>query len=168
MCRSASCLLVVCVSYVHILVDAFVIFFFSSRRRHTRCALVTGVQTCALPISGVTSRIAEVRKAIDAAKHPALFMVDTISGLASADYRHDEWGVDVTVNGSQKGLMLPPGHGFHALALKSIAVSHTAQRPRSYWTCHTRTANNPSSAFNNTPAHNPTYTPQGASDLQIH
>src|SRR3546814_7268189 len=129
MCRSASCLLVVCVSYVHILVDAFVIFFFSSRRRHTRCALVTGVQTCALPISGVTSRIAEVRKAIDAAKHPALFMVDTISGLASADYRHDEWGVDVTVPGSQKGLMLPPGLGFNALSPKAIGVEDREDDP---------------------------------------
>src|SRR3546814_9968508 len=70
---------------------------------------------------GVTSRIAEVRKAIDEAQHPALFMVDTISGLASADYRHDAWGVDVTVTGSQKGLMLPPGPALHALSPDGIA-----------------------------------------------
>ena len=73
--------------------------------------------------TGVTSNIAAVRKAIDAAKHPALLMVDTISGLASADYRHDEWGVDVTVSGSQKGLMLPPGIGFNAISPKAIEAS---------------------------------------------
>ena len=66
--------------------------------------------------TGVTSRIGAIRKAIDAAKHPALFMVDTISSLASIDYRHDEWGVDVTVAGSQKGLMLPPGLSFNAIS----------------------------------------------------
>ena len=70
--------------------------------------------------TGATSRIGVVRKAIDTAKHPALFLVDTISGLASADYRHDEWGVDVTITGSQKGLMLPPGLGFNALSPKAI------------------------------------------------
>ena len=70
--------------------------------------------------TGVTSNIAAVRKAIDAAKHPALLLVDTISGLASADYRHDEWGVDVSISGSQKGLMLPPGMSFNALSPKAI------------------------------------------------
>src|SRR3954470_7200123 len=70
--------------------------------------------------TGVTSRIGEVRKAIDRANHPALFMVDTISSLASIDYRHDEWGVDVTVAGSQKGLMLPPGLGFNAVSEKAL------------------------------------------------
>jgi alanine-glyoxylate transaminase/serine-glyoxylate transaminase/serine-pyruvate transaminase len=83
--------------------------------------------------TGVTSDIAAVRKAIDAAKHPALLMVDSISGLASADYRHDEWGVDVTISGSQKGLMLPPGLGFNALSPRAIEASKTAKLPRSYW-----------------------------------
>lgn len=83
--------------------------------------------------TGVTSDIAAVRRAIDAAGHPALLMVDTISGLACADYRHDEWGVDVAVSGSQKGLMLPPGISFNALSPKAIEVSRTARLPRSYW-----------------------------------
>jgi alanine-glyoxylate transaminase/serine-glyoxylate transaminase/serine-pyruvate transaminase len=83
--------------------------------------------------TGVTSNIAAVRKAIDAAKHPALLMVDTISGLASSDYRHDEWGVDVTVSGSQKGLMLPPGISFNALSPRALEVSKTAKLPKSFW-----------------------------------
>ena len=83
--------------------------------------------------TGVTSDIAAVRRAIDAAKHPALLMVDTISGLASADYRHDEWGVDVAVSGSQKGLMLPPGMSFNALSPKAIAASKTAKLPKAFW-----------------------------------
>jgi alanine-glyoxylate transaminase/serine-glyoxylate transaminase/serine-pyruvate transaminase len=83
--------------------------------------------------TGVTSDIAAVRRAIDAAGHPALLMVDTISGLASADYRHDEWGVDVTVGGSQKGLMLPPGISFNALSPKALAASKTAKLPKSFW-----------------------------------
>lgn len=83
--------------------------------------------------TGVTSDISAVRRAIDAAGHPALLMVDTISGLASADYRHDEWGVDVTISGSQKGLMLPPGISFNAISDKAIASSQTAQLPKSFW-----------------------------------
>nr|WP_163502273.1 aminotransferase class V-fold PLP-dependent enzyme [Halomonas socia] len=83
--------------------------------------------------TGVTSDIAAVRRAIDAAGHPALLIVDTISGLASADFRHDEWGVDVTVSGSQKGLMLPPGISFNALSDKAIEVSKTAKLPKSFW-----------------------------------
>lgn len=83
--------------------------------------------------TGVTSDISAVRRAIDAAGHPALLMVDTISGLASADYRHDEWGVDVTISGSQKGLMLPPGISFNAISDKAIATSQTAQLPKSFW-----------------------------------
>jgi len=83
--------------------------------------------------TGVTSDIAAVRRAIDAAGHPALLLVDTISGLASADYRHDEWGVDVTVSGSQKGLMLPPGISFNAVSPKAIEASRTATLPRSFW-----------------------------------
>jgi len=74
-----------------------------------------------------------VRRAIDAAGHPALLLVDTISGLGSADYRHDEWGVDVTVSGSQKGLMLPPGISFNAVSQKAIAASKSAKLPRAFW-----------------------------------
>ena len=83
--------------------------------------------------TGVTSNIAAVRKAIDAAKHPALLLVDTISGLGSADYRHDDWGVDVSISGSQKGLMLPPGISFNALSSKAIAASKTATLPKAFW-----------------------------------
>jgi len=83
--------------------------------------------------TGSVSPIAAVRKAIDAANHPALFMVDTISGLASLDYRHDEWGVDVTVSGSQKGLMLPPGLSFNAVSEKALATAKSSTMPRSYW-----------------------------------
>lgn len=83
--------------------------------------------------TGATSDIAAVRRAIDEAGHPALLMVDTISGLASADYRHDAWGVDVTVSGSQKGLMLPPGISFNALSPKALAASKTAKLPKAFW-----------------------------------
>ncbi len=83
--------------------------------------------------TGVTSDIAAVRRAIDAAGHPTLLLVDTISGLACADYRHDEWGVDVTVSGSQKGLMLPPGISFNALSPKAIAASRTSNLPKAFW-----------------------------------
>jgi alanine-glyoxylate transaminase/serine-glyoxylate transaminase/serine-pyruvate transaminase len=83
--------------------------------------------------TGVTSRVPDVRAAIDAAGHPALLLVDTISSLASIDYRHDEWRVDVTVAGSQKGLMLPPGLGFNAVSEKALAASRSAGLPRSYW-----------------------------------
>lgn len=83
--------------------------------------------------TGVTSDIAAVRKAIDDAKHPALLMVDTISGLASADFRHDQWGIDVSISGSQKGLMLPPGISFNALSPRAIEASKTANLPRSFW-----------------------------------
>lgn len=83
--------------------------------------------------TGVTSDIAAVRRAIDAAKHPALLLVDTISGLACADYQHDAWGVDVTISGSQKGLMLPPGISFNAISEKAIAASRSAKLPKSFW-----------------------------------
>ncbi len=83
--------------------------------------------------TGVTSDIAAVRRAIDATGHPALLLVDTISGLASADYRHDDWGVDVTVSGSQKGLMLPPGISFNALSPKALEVSRSARLPKAFW-----------------------------------
>ena len=83
--------------------------------------------------TGVTSDIAAVRRAMDAARHPALLMVDTISSLASIDYRHDEWGVDVTVGASQKGLMLPPGLSFNAVGERALAAHGAARLPRSYW-----------------------------------
>src|SRR5262249_41262012 len=83
--------------------------------------------------TGCLSPIAEIRKAIDAAGHPALFFVDTISSLASADYRHDEWKADVTIGGAQKGLMLPPGMSFNALSDKALAAAKTATLPKSFW-----------------------------------
>ena len=107
--------------------------------------------------TGVVSRIADVRHAIDAAKHPALFMVDTISSLASIDYRHDEWGVDVTVAGSQKGLMLPPGLSFNCASQKALAASKTAHLPRSYWAWDDMIANGKGGYFPYTPATNLLY-----------
>jgi alanine-glyoxylate transaminase/serine-glyoxylate transaminase/serine-pyruvate transaminase len=107
--------------------------------------------------TGVVSRIAEVRKAIDAAGHPALFMVDTISSLASLDYRHDEWGVDVTVAGSQKGLMLPPGLSFNCISAKALAASKTAKLPRSYWAWDEMLASGKTGYFPYTPATNLLY-----------
>ena len=83
--------------------------------------------------TGVTSRIAEIRRAMDAARHPALLLVDTISSLGSIDYRHDAWGVDVTVACSQKGLMLPPGLGFNAIGPRALRASEKARLPRAYW-----------------------------------
>jgi alanine-glyoxylate transaminase/serine-glyoxylate transaminase/serine-pyruvate transaminase len=83
--------------------------------------------------TGALSPIAEIRKAIDDAGHPALFMVDTISSLASADYRHDEWGVDVSVGGAQKGLMLPPGMSFNAISDKALKANQTAKMPKSFF-----------------------------------
>ena len=107
--------------------------------------------------TGVVSRIAEIRKAIDAAKHPGLFMVDTISSLASIDYRHDEWGVDVTVAGSQKGLMLPPGLSFNCVSKKALAASKSARLPRSYWAWDEMIANGKGGYFPYTPATNLLY-----------
>ncbi len=107
--------------------------------------------------TGVTSRIGDVRKAIDRAKHPALFMVDTISSLGSIDYRHDEWGVDVTVAGSQKGLMLPPGLSFNAVSDKALAASKNAKLPRSYWSWDEMLTPNKSGFFPYTPSTNLLY-----------
>ncbi|HEY9460491.1 MAG TPA: aminotransferase class V-fold PLP-dependent enzyme [Paralcaligenes sp.] len=107
--------------------------------------------------TGVTSNIPAVRHAIDRANHPALFMVDTISSLASVDYRHDEWGVDVTVSGSQKGLMLPPGLSFNAISAKALAASQTSKLPRSYWDWHPMLDINPTGYFPYTPATNLLY-----------
>ena len=83
--------------------------------------------------TGVTSGIADIRREMNRSSHPALLMVDTISSLGSIDYRHDEWEVDVTVAGSQKGLMLPPGLSFNAISEKALAASKSAKLPRSYW-----------------------------------
>jgi alanine-glyoxylate transaminase / serine-glyoxylate transaminase / serine-pyruvate transaminase len=107
--------------------------------------------------TGVTTRIGEVRRAIDRARHPALFMVDTISSLASMDYRHDEWGVDVTVAGSQKGLMLPPGLSFNCVSEKALAASKSAKLPRSYWSWDEMLASNKDGWFPYTPATNLLY-----------
>ena len=107
--------------------------------------------------TGSTSRISEIRKAIDAAGHPALFMVDTISSLASVDYRHDEWQVDVTVSGSQKGLMLPPGLSFNAISEKAMAASKANSLPRSYWDWQEMVKINASGFFPYTPATNLLY-----------
>jgi alanine-glyoxylate transaminase / serine-glyoxylate transaminase / serine-pyruvate transaminase len=107
--------------------------------------------------TGVTSRVPAVRAAIDGTGHPALFLVDTISSLASIDYRHDEWGVDVTVGGSQKGLMLPPGLSFNAVSEKALAASHTARLPRSYWAWDEILAANRDGFFPYTPATNLLY-----------
>jgi alanine-glyoxylate transaminase/serine-glyoxylate transaminase/serine-pyruvate transaminase len=104
--------------------------------------------------TGVTSRIAAVRRAVDAARHPALLMVDAVSSLASIDYRHDEWGVDVTVACSQKGLMLPPGLGFNAIGGKAIHAKKTARLPCSYWDWHAMREPNRSGFFPYTPATN--------------
>jgi alanine-glyoxylate transaminase / serine-glyoxylate transaminase / serine-pyruvate transaminase len=107
--------------------------------------------------TGVTSKIAEVRKAMDRAQHPALLLVDTISGLGSIDYRHDEWGVDVTVAGSQKGLMLPPGLSFNAVSEKALAASKSAKLPRSYWSWDEMIGPNKTGFFPYTPSTNLLY-----------
>jgi alanine-glyoxylate transaminase / serine-glyoxylate transaminase / serine-pyruvate transaminase len=107
--------------------------------------------------TGVTSSIAPVRAAIDAAGHPALLMVDTISGLASADYRHDEWGVDVTISGSQKGLMLPPGLGFNCLSQKALQAHEHSKFRKSYWDWSSMLGNNANGFFPYTPATNLLY-----------
>ena len=102
--------------------------------------------------TGVVSDIGAIRVAIDAAGHPALLLVDTVSSLGSIDYRHDEWGVDVTVTGSQKGLMLPPGLGFNAVSDKALDASATAQSNRSYWDWQPMLTANESGFFPYTPA----------------
>ena len=104
--------------------------------------------------TGVTSRIGEIRKAMDRTGHPALLLVDTISSLGSIDYRHDEWGVDVTVGCSQKGLMLPPGLGFNAISQKALTAAKTARLPRSYWDWEPMLRDNRTGFFPYTPATN--------------
>ena len=107
--------------------------------------------------TGSTSRIKEVRDAINSANHDALLMVDTISGLASMEYKHDEWGVDITVSGSQKGLMLPPGLSFNAISEKAIKISRTSGMRRSYWDWEEQIEANRSGSFPYTPATNLLY-----------
>jgi len=107
--------------------------------------------------TGAVTRVAGVRKAIDDARHPALLLVDTISSLGSIDYRHDDWGVDVTIAGSQKGLMLPPGLSFNAVSEKALAASRTATLPRSYWSWEEMLGPNKQGFFPYTPATNLLY-----------
>ena len=107
--------------------------------------------------TGCVSRIDEVRAALDAAGHPALLIVDTISSLGSMEYRHDAWGVDVTVAGSQKGLMLPPGLSFNAVSAKALRAAEEARLPRSYWDWRPMLAANASGYFPYTPATNLLY-----------
>ncbi len=104
--------------------------------------------------TGAVSRISEIRQAMDRARHPALLMVDTISSLASMDYRHDDWGVDVTVGGSQKGLMLPPGLSFNAVSEKALAANQTAKMSRYYWDWQEMLKPNRAGFFPYTPATN--------------
>jgi alanine-glyoxylate transaminase/serine-glyoxylate transaminase/serine-pyruvate transaminase len=115
--------------------------------------------------TGATSPIADVRKAIDAAGHDALLMVDTISGLCSADYRHQEWGVDVTVSGSQKGLMLPSGLGFNAMSDRALEVHKTVTTKKSYWDWTEMLGPNANGWFPYTPATNLLYGLSEAIDM---
>jgi alanine-glyoxylate transaminase/serine-glyoxylate transaminase/serine-pyruvate transaminase len=115
--------------------------------------------------TGCISHIDEVRKAIDGVRHPALLMVDTISSLGSIDYRHDAWGADVTVGGSQKGLMLPPGLSFNALSEKAVAAGKAAKLPKSYWAWEDMIAANKNGYFPYTPATNMLYALAEAIDM---
>jgi len=117
--------------------------------------------------TGVTSDVAAVRRAIDGAGHPALLMVDTISSLGSIDYRHGEWGVDVTVSGSQKGLMLPPGLSFNALSDKAIAASKAARLPKSYWAWDDILESNKNGFWPYTPSTNLLYGLSEACDMLL-
>ena len=117
--------------------------------------------------TGVTSDIAAVRRAIDGAGHPALLLVDSISGLACADYRHDEWGVDVTISGSQKGLMLPPGLSFNALSPKAIAASSQATLPKAFWAWDEMIEMNKTGYFPYTPSTNLLYGLSEACDMVL-
>ena len=107
--------------------------------------------------TGVTTRIPEVRRAMDAARHPALLLVDAVSSLGSIDYRHDEWRADVSVSSSQKGMMLPPGLGFNAISEKALAASSSARLPKSYWDWAPMISNNAAGFFTTTPATNLLY-----------
>jgi alanine-glyoxylate transaminase / serine-glyoxylate transaminase / serine-pyruvate transaminase len=115
--------------------------------------------------TGCLSPVAEIRKSIDATGHPALFMVDTISSLASTDYRHDEWGVDVTIGGAQKGLMLPPGMSFNAVSDKALAASKTSKFIKSFWSWDDMLNMNKQGFFPYTPATNMLYGLREAIDM---
>jgi alanine-glyoxylate transaminase/serine-glyoxylate transaminase/serine-pyruvate transaminase len=117
--------------------------------------------------TGVTSNIAAVRKAIDSLKHPALLLVDTVSGLGSADYEHDKWGADVTVSGSQKGLMLPPGIGFNALSARAIEVSKTNKMSKAYWAWDEILESNKTGYWPTTPSTNLMYGLHEAIDMMM-
>src|SRR5262249_17724615 len=104
--------------------------------------------------TGVTSRIADIRRAMNRVRHPALLIVDTVSPLASIDYRHDEWEVDVTAAGSQKGLMVPPGLSFNAISEKALSASKSARLPKAYWDWEPMLKSNQSGFFPYTPATN--------------
>ena len=125
----------------------------ADRERRIKAVMVVHNETS----TGVTSRIHEVRKAIDRAKHPALLLVDTISSLGSIEYEHDAWGVDVTVSCSQKGLMLPPGLGFNAISEKALLAAKANQTSRSYWDWHEIIQQNKSGSWPYTPATNLLY-----------
>jgi alanine-glyoxylate transaminase/serine-glyoxylate transaminase/serine-pyruvate transaminase len=125
----------------------------ADRRHAIRAVMVVHNETS----TGVTSDVPAIRAAVDAAGHPALLLVDTVSSLASIDYRHDEWGVDVTVSCSQKGLMLPPGLGFNALGERALAASASAGLPRSYWDWRPMLAANADGSFPYTPPTNLLY-----------
>ena len=117
--------------------------------------------------TGVVSDIGAVRRAIDAARHPALLLVDTISSLGSIDYRHDAWGVDVTVAGSQKGLMLPPGLSFNAISEKALAASKNSKMPKAFWNWEDMLAANANGWFPYTPATNLFYGLSEACDMLL-
>jgi alanine-glyoxylate transaminase/serine-glyoxylate transaminase/serine-pyruvate transaminase len=120
------------------------------REHRIRAVLVVHNETS----TGVTSRLPDIRRAIDRAAHPALLLVDAVSSLGSIDLRHDEWGLDVTLAGSQKGLMLPPGLSFNAISEKALAASRTARLPRSYWSWEQMLAINSHGFFPYTPSTN--------------
>jgi alanine-glyoxylate transaminase/serine-glyoxylate transaminase/serine-pyruvate transaminase len=120
------------------------------RRHEIKAVMVVHNETS----TGVTSRVADLRHAIDRTGHPTLLLVDTISSLASIDYCHDEWGVDVTIAGSQKGLMLPPGLGFNAISQKALSQFKSARLPKAYWDWEPMLAANKAGFFPYTPATN--------------
>jgi len=123
------------------------------RDQKVRAVLVVHNETS----TGATSRLAEIRRAIDRARHPALLLVDAVSSLASIELRHDEWGIDVTLTGSQKGLMLPPGLCFNAVSDKALAASRSARLPKSYWAWEPIMTANQSGFFPYTPSTNLLY-----------
>jgi alanine-glyoxylate transaminase/serine-glyoxylate transaminase/serine-pyruvate transaminase len=122
----------------------------ADREHRIRAVLVVHNETS----TGVTSRLPDIRRAMDRAAHPALLLVDAVSSLGSIELRHDEWGLDVTLAGSQKGLMLPPGLCFNAISEKALAASRVARLPRSYWAWEHMLAINPTGFFPYTPATN--------------